>query len=166
MSASTTAISDGRDMGKVSEDLARLYPEYRQQDRDYLAAMSQKFNLDPVKREIHMLPGRNGKSPMIVIGYQVYIARANETGLLKGWSVALRKGDKEDRDISCTVEILRSDYTNPFQWTVFLKEVAGASPIWMKMPSFMLRKVAISQAFRLCFPEHLGGLPYGEEEII
>ena len=33
------------------------------------------------------------------------------------------------------------------------------------MPLFMLRKVAMAQAFRICFPDEMGGLPYLPEEI-
>jgi hypothetical protein len=34
------------------------------------------------------------------------------------------------------------------------------------MPRFMLKKVAIGQAFRLAFPEELGGMPYMEIEDV
>jgi hypothetical protein len=33
------------------------------------------------------------------------------------------------------------------------------------MPAFMLKKVAMAQGFRLCFPDEMGGLPYLPEEI-
>ena len=29
----------------------------------------------------------------------------------------------------------------------------------------MIKKVAMSQGFRLCFPDELGGIPYTQEEI-
>ena len=37
--------------------------------------------------------------------------------------------------------------------------------IWKEKPITMIKKVAIAQGFRLCFPEELGGLPYTAEEI-
>ena len=33
------------------------------------------------------------------------------------------------------------------------------------MPIFMMKKVCIEQGFRLCFPDEMGGMPYGEEEV-
>lgn len=33
------------------------------------------------------------------------------------------------------------------------------------MPCFQLKKVCISQAFRLCFPDERGGLPYDAAEL-
>ena len=36
---------------------------------------------------------------------------------------------------------------------------------WAEMPEFMIKKVAIWQGFRLCFPSELWGLPYLAEEI-
>jgi len=33
------------------------------------------------------------------------------------------------------------------------------------MPTFMLKKVAIAQGFRLAFPDDLGGMPYIPEEL-
>ena len=37
--------------------------------------------------------------------------------------------------------------------------------VWEKMGRFMLRKVAIAQAFRLAFPDELGGMPYTADEL-
>ena len=36
---------------------------------------------------------------------------------------------------------------------------------WSKQPRFQLRKVAMAQAFRLAFPDELGGLPYESAEL-
>ena len=36
---------------------------------------------------------------------------------------------------------------------------------WTKQPRLMLKKVCISQAFRLAFPDELGGLPYDASEL-
>ena len=45
-----------------------------------------------------------------------------------------------------------------------LEEFNKKQSTWNQIPSFMGRKVAIAQGFRLCFPDELGGLPYTEEE--
>lgn len=42
---------------------------------------------------------------------------------------------------------------------------SGMDPLGTRMPKFMLRKVAIAQGFRLCFPDELGEMPYTADEI-
>jgi hypothetical protein len=37
--------------------------------------------------------------------------------------------------------------------------------MWENRPTFMTQKVAISQGFRLCFGDELGGMPYTVEEM-
>ena len=45
------------------------------------------------------------------------------------------------------------------------KKTGEPNAIWRKMPSFMVRKVAIAQAFRLCFSDEFGGMPYTNDEM-
>ena len=40
----------------------------------------------------------------------------------------------------------------------------AVTKFWQKA-DFMIKKVAISQAFRLCFSDELGGMPYTKEEV-
>ena len=37
--------------------------------------------------------------------------------------------------------------------------------MWSEKPRTMLKKVCIAQAFRLCFPVELGGMPYTADEL-
>ncbi|MTI30210.1 phage recombination protein Bet [Xanthovirga aplysinae] len=123
------------------------------------------FGLNPFKREIHV--SKYGKEATIVIGYEVYIKRAEATGLLDGWEVEVK--GKED-EMEATVTIFRKDWSKPFRWTSYydeakqLKSDGNVNRFWDKMPRTMLKKVAISQGFRLCFKE-LQGLPYTKEEM-
>lgn len=135
------------------------------------------FNLNPLKREIHFVPRAvKKKNPQtgywdetgdydvsIVIGYDVYIKRAEKIGLLNGWGVTF---EKDGNDIKAILKINRKGWDQPFVHEVYLSEARqDRSPMWDKMPRFMLRKTVIGQGFRLCFPEDLGGLPYLPEEI-
>jgi hypothetical protein len=68
-------------------------------------------------------------------------------------------------------EIYRKDWQHPFTHTVYWKEAAQRkkdgtlTQFWKKMPRYQLRKVCISQGFRLCFPEDLAGIPYTSDEL-
>lgn len=133
------------------------------------------WGLNPLKREIHFIPYWNssaGKYEVkIVVGYEVYLKKAERSGKLNGWKVEIQgSGD----DMKAIVTIFRKDWEYPFVHEVYFNEVKQTkktergeelSPTWAKMPKFMLKKVAIAQAFRLAFPEEIGGLPYIPEEI-
>jgi len=119
-------------------------------------ATARHLGLDPIKREVHLVPFR-GKV-QLVVGYLEYIKRAERSGKLNGWQVSI-SGD------IARVTIYRKDWEHPFEWEVSLQEVQKDTPTWKQMPQFMLKKVAISQAFRLCFPEELGHMPYTEGEV-
>ena len=125
--------------------------------------LARSFSLNPFKREIHFI--KYGDKANIVIGYEVYLKRAERTGCLDGWEVSLNR-DPETRDIEgATIIIHRKDRNKPFIWTVERNEFDTGKSIWLKKPAFMIKKVAIGQGFRLCFPEDLGGMPYMAEEL-
>ena len=91
----------------------------------------------------------------IVVGYEVYLKRAERTGKLNGWTAGINTAEN-----FAWVKIYRKDWKEPFEWTVNLNEFNKKQSTWNQIPSFMGRKVAIAQGFRLCFPDELGGLPY------
>lgn len=128
--------------------------------KDLCIKTSLAFNLNPLKREVHFIPYNNDIK--IVVGYEVYLKRAERTGKLNGWSVDI-KG--QGNDMKAVVTINRKDWEKPFTHETYYTEARQSSPIWLKMPRFMLKKVAVAQAFRLAFPEEMGGLPYMPEEI-
>lgn len=128
------------------------------------------FNLNPFKREIYCVAYGSGdfRSLSIVTGYEVYLKRAERIGKLDGWSTQVKGvGD----EMSVIVTIHRKDWAHPFYHEVYFKEVAQRnkngelSGFWKKSPIFMTKKVAIAQAFRLCFPDEFGGMPYANDEL-
>ena len=56
-----------------------------EQQKTMFYNLAVQFNLNPFKREIHAIPSGEGWN--YVTGYQVYVARAEATGLLNGWHV-------------------------------------------------------------------------------
>lgn len=124
--------------------------------------IAKSYGLNPLKREIHFV--KYGQNPgQTIVGYESYIKRAEATGLLDGWKVWIADmGQPAERAI---IEISRKDFSQPFTWEVYRKEFDKGQANWKSMPTFMLKKVAIAQGFRLAFPSEIGGMPYVPEEL-
>jgi len=123
--------------------------------------IAKSFGLNPFKKEIHFV--KYGSQPgQTIVGYETYIKRAERTGLLDGWSVWV---DKDNIGEKAVIQINRKDRNHSFIWEVYRKEFDKQQSTWKAMPYFMLKKVAISQGFRLAFPEEVGGMPYTPDEI-
>ena len=120
--------------------------------------LCQAYKLNPFKREIYAVG--YGNKFNIITGYEVYLKRAERTGKLNGWTCVTN-----DDCTKAKITIYRKDWQHPFEHEVLLNEVKQNSPIWQKMPTFMMKKVCIEQGMRLCFPDELGGMPYAEEEV-
>ncbi|MCR5723450.1 MAG: phage recombination protein Bet [Treponema sp.] len=118
------------------------------------------FNLNPFKREIYGVPYGNNFN--IIVGYEVYLKRAERSGKLDGWSVDF---SGEGASLKATITIHRKDWSEPFTHEVYFSEYNAGTAIWKSKPKTMLRKVAIAQGFRLCFPDELAGIPYTSDEI-
>ena len=135
--------------------------------------MARLYGLNPFKREIYCTVYGEGqyRQCSIVTGYEAYLKRAERIGKLDGWQAQIT-GNLQDGSLAATVTIWRKDWTHPFTHTAFYSECVQTSKktgepnaIWRKMPSFMVRKVAIAQAFRLCFSDEFGGMPYTNDEM-
>ena len=118
------------------------------------------FKLNPFKREIYAV--KFGSKCNILVGYEVYLKRAERSGKLDGWQV-VESGAKDT--LKATITIYRKDWSKPFIHEVYFNEYCQQTQIWRQKPKTMLKKVAMSQGFRLAFPEDLGGMPYSEEEM-
>lgn len=147
-----------------------LANQLTQEEKLQFIEVAQAFRLNPFKREIHVAVYGEGeyRRMSIVVGYQVYLDRAERTGQLDGWRAWVEgQGD----DMKALVEIHRKDWHSPFVHEVYWKEAVQRkrdgqpTSFWTKMPKFQLKKVAISQGFRLAFPSELGGMPYDPAEL-
>ena len=143
-------------------------------EREVFIEIAKSQNLNPFKREIHAYASKKGvyvpssrsyvDTPciVIVVGYEVYLKRAERTKLITGWYVVLEKDNIGQKAI---LTIHRKDWKIPFVHEVYLNEVAKQNKIWQTQPMFQLKKVAIGQGFRLCFPVEFDGLPYIDAEM-
>ena len=160
---------------------------YSDSDIHWLMTTAYAWGLDPSKREIYLVAHRY--KPVIVVGYQVYLKRTAQ--YCDGWSVRafhlktvdgkieeeLIDGTKlRDREYlnGCVarVSIQRARTTGvAFIWEAMFAECVPptwkpeGNGMWNNRPIFMLKKNALSQAFRMCFADIVGGLPYAVEEL-
>jgi len=153
-------------------DAAGMTTKLLENEKSMFINVAREFHLNPFKREIFITAFGDGdnRKLSIITGYDVYIKRAERTGLLDGWEIKT-EGNLTDKSLKAIVIIYRKDWKHPFVHEVYYSECvqynkAGyPTSIWAKQPKFMTKKVAIGQAFRLCFPDDLGGMPYEEAEM-
>ena len=152
---------------------ANLVGHLNDAETDQFIQISTAFGLNPFKREIYA--SKYGDNFSIVVGYETYIKRAERSGLLSGWKVTTEGSVNYQRpnesDLKATITIFRKDFKFEFVHEVFFSEYCQRkrsgelTKFWKEKPITMIKKVAISQGFRLCFSDELGGLPYTKEEI-
>lgn len=156
----------------VEQYLAQLpYREaLTEEDRERFITIAELYQLNPYKREIHAKITRDGGQARmnLIVGYEVYIKKAEQTGLLDGWHAWI-EGSGED--LKAVVEINRKDWDFPFLHEAYWLEAVQRNSagtvleFWERMPRFQLKKVAISQGFRMCFASEIGGIPYEGTEL-
>jgi len=126
--------------------------------------------LDPFRREIYAIKyeyysKKTNKYETVfnlVTGYEVYLKRANASGVLAGWKV---EDQLVNGEVKACITIHRKDWSFPFYHEVWLKEYRSDKELWRTKPITMIKKIAMSQGFRLAFPIELGGLIYTAEEM-
>ena len=147
-----------------------LAAELTEPEKLQFIEISQAFGLNPFKREVHVAVYGEGeyRKLSIITGYEVYLKRADRTGKLDGWRAWI---EGEGAAMKALVQISRKDWSQPFvhevYWTEAVQKKRDGTPtaFWSKQPRFQLKKVAISQGFRLAFPDELGGMPYDPAEL-
>lgn len=144
----------------INDYLKSLGNKLKDEDRQKFIQISKAFNLNPFIREIYGIPYGNNFN--IIVGYEVYLKRAERSGTLEGWK-AWTEG--EGKALKGCVEITRKGWTRPFYHEVYLDEYDQGNSMWKSKPRTMIKKVAIAQGFRMAFPVELGGIPYTADEI-
>ena len=145
----------------LSASQSKLLPE----EKTMFSHIARALNLNPFLRQIYVIAynTQQGRKLSIVVSYMEYIKRALRTGLVNGWH-AEPLYDKDGKLDGSKILILRKDWATPFEWTVRFSEFDKKNAIWNQQPSFQITKVAISQGFRLCFPEETADLPLSDAE--
>ncbi len=162
------------DMETITEylDSTGLTKKLLPNEKTMFINIAQLYAQNPFKREIYCNVYGEGqyRQCSIITGYEVYLKRADRLGKLDGWNASL-DGKVSDGTLSATITIYRKDWSHPFKHTVYYREVVQTKKdgtpnrFWQTQPTFMTRKVAVAQAFRLCFPDEFGGMPYTNDEL-
>jgi len=137
------------------------------------------FALNPFKREVHLIKYSAKDPATTVVGYEVYLKRAERTGKWAGMEAGT-EDDANGRPYKAWVRVYRRDWERPLYHEVFFEEYCQykdewvdnrrtgrkvPTRFWAEKPRTMLKKVAIAQGFRLAFPDEFGGMPYVAEEM-
>ena len=147
-------------MQSIEKYLESMGNKLSQKHRTQFIEIASAFQLNPFIREIYGIP--YGDNFNIIVGYEVYLKRAETSGQLAGWR-AWTEG--EGSSIKGCVEITRRDWSAPFYHEVYLEEYDQKNSMWKSKPRTMIKKVAIAQGFRMAFPVELGGIPYTADEL-
>jgi phage recombination protein Bet len=145
-----------------------LAKDLKESEKSQFLEIAQAYGLNPFKREIYVT--KYGDNFSIIVGFETYLKRAERSGLLQGWNV-VTSGKIQDNSLKATITIYRKDWAHPFTHEVYYAEYvqktrAGeVTKFWKDKPVTMTKKVAISQGFRMCFSDELGGMPYTADEI-
>ena len=127
------------------------------------------YQLNPFKREIYAT--KYGENFNIIVGFETYLKRAERSGKLAGWNITTQ-GSVKDNSLKAIITIYRKGWEHPFVHEVYYYEyvqrtkAGDINKFWREKPVTMTKKVAMSQGFRLCFSDDLGGMPYTSEEIV
>lgn len=144
----------------TKDDIKNLFcPLATEKELAIALGIVKSLHLNPFIREVHFIKYKTEEKISIVVGYEVYLKRAERTGKLDGW-----QADIDQEQGIAWVKIWRKDWKEPFEWSIKLSEFNKKQATWNQIPSFMAKKVAIAQGFRLAFPDELGGMPYTKEE--
>lgn len=132
--------------------------------------IAQTFKLNPLKRELYFI--KYGSEPMqVVTGYEVYLKRAERSGKYQGMK-AWTEGALADGSLKACIEVNVKDWPKPLYHEVFYSEYVQhkkdgtVNRFWKTKPITMIKKVAVSQAFRLAFPDEFDGMPYTSDEVV
>jgi len=133
-----------------------------------------RWRLDPFSREIYLIKYSENYPADIVVSYETYLKRAEETGLLAGWKF-WTEGDPNSSDFKACIKIWRKDWEHPFEHEVYYdeykqygKDKAGnwvITQMWRTKKRTMIKKIVCGQGMRLALPTWLGHMPYMEEEL-
>lgn len=137
------------------------------------------FQLNPFKREIYLIKYGSNDPASFVVAYEVYLKRADRSGKWAGLKTGVTR-DADGKIAYGWAEVYRKDWAIPLRHEVAFGEYVAMKDewkngqrtgkrvptrFWMEKPETMIKKVAVAQAFRLAFPDELGGMPFIEEEI-
>jgi phage recombination protein Bet len=153
-----------------------------EQEIMHFLAVAKYHRLNPWLREAYLIKYAQNQAAQIVVGKDFYNRRAQEFPTYKGHAagIILQVNSSDGKIVierrtgafhtdgetllGGWAKIHRSDLVEPIEIEVQLREYDKQQANWKSMPSTMIRKVALSQAWREAFPKEFEGL-YDEAEV-
>lgn len=160
----------------VREQIVQGDSTVSEQEVSYFINLCQAQGLNPFIKDAYLI--KYGSHPASTItSKDAFMKRAESQedyqGFQAGVSVINQEGKLERREGSLTLEnekliggwakVYRSNREHPIFVEVSFVEYNTGKASWAKMPGTMIRKVAVSQAFREAYPQQLKGLYTSEE---
>lgn len=143
-------------------------------DIAFFVGMAVARGLDIWNQDIYMIPfsGVAGRRYAPVVNYQVYLDRADQSGVWAGMELEF---DDDDNPTKCTVTIYRKDWSRPGKRTTFLKDVIKMRwdketrtrvpmALWATNLRQMLEKCSVVGALRFYIPA-CRRMPYIQAEV-
>ena len=160
----TTEMSEAQIKALCMDYLKQTNSNLQPNEQAQFMAISCAFGLNPYKKEVYPIAyGQgNNRKLSIIVGYEVYLKRAESYKQYDGYVVEW-EGNGADLRAKCTV--YRKDRNHPTVSTVWLREYTQNNSMWNTKPHVMLEKVAIATALRRAFPVEMGGMPYIADEL-
>jgi phage recombination protein Bet len=132
-------------------------------ETDYFFARAKALGLDPLARQIFPVKLNGRMEPFVGIhGIRMLAERTEER---EGEKVTARTYDKDGKLVSVEVTVSRRghDYAFTARMDEFAQKNSPPGSSWASKPEVMLTKCAAANAYRMGFPEVLGGLYIPEE---
>lgn len=158
-----------------------LCPNATEQELIMGLEIAKMFNLNPLKREVYFVKYSDKPSDkmQVLVGYEVYLKRAERSGKYNGLEIS-SEGSVKEGNLKAIVKVYRKDWSHPLVheahyveyvqcktiWKDGMKAGEEPNKFWATKPITMIKKVCISQAFRLAFPDEFDGMPYTSDEVV
>lgn len=138
--------------------------------------IAKTYKLNPLKREVYFVKYKADQPMQVLTGYEVYLKRAERSGKYNGLEIT-SEGSIKDGSLKAKVKVFRKDWDNPLVHEAYYSEYVqmkkdfktgeeSPNKFWASKPVTMIKKVAVSQAFRMAFPDEFDGMPYTTDEVV
>jgi phage recombination protein Bet len=150
--ASALAVMASRlsvEPGKLLDTLkATVFKGASNEELLALVAVSNRYGLDPLTKQIYAFPSRGGITPVVSVDGWLHIL--NSQPAFDGIEFDYIDDD-EGNPVAITATVYRKDRTRATKVTEYYSECARATEPWKQFPRRMLRHKAIKEAVRVAF---------------
>jgi hypothetical protein len=152
------ADADGRKAGgraaairpaRHAAEKVAIFPGVKNEEMLALVAIANRYQLDPLTRQIYAMPKKGG-GVQAVVSVDGWLAVVNSHPAMDGMEFEAVE-DEDGELVGMTCRIYRSDRARPVSVTEYLAECARKTEPWATSPRRMLRHKALIQCARYAF---------------